>query len=216
MGPLMYCDIYLTIEKQTPYGWSLATTPQPSAFWSGRLPPGEIDNVIAKAQNYLALPAPVMDASAPNHLYRVLRFFLDHFSPDEAALLFGEEPWFKWTPGTPAYLEVRNYALFAVLANVNNSYNIVPIAQPRGLPPDCCPETSDYHGWFGNSCHSASHVTLAELMAYPQNSFINVHTQSYHVRDAAKIDDIATLLSNFGTPDHVRVVFWFVDGSSID
>lgn len=58
----------------------------------------------------------------------------------------------------------RNYRLFAFLADVRNSQNIVPISEPKGFPKDVSPslkeELVDY--WDGDG-HSASYFTLEEL-----------------------------------------------------
>lgn len=69
----------------------------------------------------------------------------------------------------------RNYDLFAILANVRNGRGFagcdtgdgfVPIAEPRGLPDDCCEQVRAESDSWGCDGHSHSHFTLAELFAY--------------------------------------------------
>jgi hypothetical protein len=80
----------------------------------------------------------------------------------------------------------RNYRVFAMLAGVRNGYGfagvpthepIIPISEPRGLPPGCADEDYDvklsaYNGddlveytcWLGD--HSHSWLTLTEILAW--------------------------------------------------
>ena len=59
----------------------------------------------------------------------------------------------------------RNYRLFAMLADVRNSYGIAPIAEPRGLPDDISHDLEDGENfWLGD--HSYSWLTLRELGSY--------------------------------------------------
>lgn len=70
----------------------------------------------------------------------------------------------------------RNYALFAILADVRNGYGFAGIKTgegyksidlPRGIPFDSCNTVQDYfgQGWM----HSESHVYLNELVNYNWN-----------------------------------------------
>ena len=74
-----------------------------------------------------------------------------------------------------AWYDGRNYALFAILADVRNYGGYLhPISGPRGLPSDLAPEsrliedytlhTDDDDVFSGD--HSFSWLTLAELQAY--------------------------------------------------
>jgi len=83
----------------------------------------------------------------------------------------------KWTPCSYAdgalriafndeVYSGRNYELFAILADVRNRFDLVPIGPLRGLPPDACPQVREAcEGWDGDG-HSHSWFTLAELLAY--------------------------------------------------
>lgn len=70
----------------------------------------------------------------------------------------------------------RNYAVFAMLANVRNGYGfagvktgepIEPISEPRGLPDDVCAEIKEISDDWDMDAHSHSYFTLAELDAVP-------------------------------------------------
>lgn len=68
----------------------------------------------------------------------------------------------------------RNYDLFAVLADVRNSFGIRPIAEPRGVPDDVSRYVRNEFTKWGCNGHSASWLTVSELEAYPWNE-INTH-----------------------------------------
>lgn len=128
----------------------------------------------------------------------------------------GDEP-FGW----------RNYGMFGFLADVRN-YSYVPvIAERRGIPGDVSAEVlDDYHWWTGNA-HSATWLTLAELLAYD-------YDQTFWDRRVTRNGDGAALaeegegehvtlreflsegffadletLRGLGDPADVRVVLWF-------
>lgn len=78
-----------------------------------------------------------------------------------------------------AYDIGRNYATFAMLANVRNGYGfagvktgepITPISEPRGLPEDVCAEIREISDDWDVDAHSHSYFTLAELDAVPWTS----------------------------------------------
>jgi hypothetical protein len=73
----------------------------------------------------------------------------------------------------------RNYRLFSVLAGVRNGVGfadvktgvaVIPIALPRGVPTDCCPEYKAEVDAWGSDGHSHSWLTLHDIMAYPFKS----------------------------------------------
>ena len=79
-----------------------------------------------------------------------------------------------WVPVRVSY-DGRNYALFAILANVRNGYGFagistgegfVPISMPRGLPFDVSPEIRAESDYWGVDGHSHSWLTVQELLAY--------------------------------------------------
>ena len=60
----------------------------------------------------------------------------------------------------------RDYSLFAVLADVRNSYLIDYISEPKGLPDDVTEYVKREYGAWGNDAHSCSYFTLQELIDY--------------------------------------------------
>lgn len=60
----------------------------------------------------------------------------------------------------------RNYLLFSILAGVRNHYGITPISAPKGLPEDVSEVIKAAYKYMKKELHSASHLTLEELMAY--------------------------------------------------
>ncbi len=99
----------------------------------------------------------------------VLRFRYEDGSPYELHLHRVEgDPPFKTAEPTID----RNYLLFAVLANVRNSFGFAgldagdPIAfidDPRGLPEDCSLEWKELVDQWGVDGHSHSYFTVAEI-----------------------------------------------------
>lgn len=59
----------------------------------------------------------------------------------------------------------RNYNLFALLANVRNDSNNLPISDPRGLPDDVSASVKAESDHWDSDGHSHSWLTLVELMA---------------------------------------------------
>lgn len=69
----------------------------------------------------------------------------------------------------------RNYELFAILADVRNRMNIIPICQRRGMPYDASKEViSENEHWRGDA-HSHSWLTLKELMEYDWTQVAAMH-----------------------------------------
>lgn len=60
----------------------------------------------------------------------------------------------------------RNYYLFSILADVRNGRGFIPIAQPKGMPEDACPQVKKEAKGWGQDGHSHSHLTLQEILAY--------------------------------------------------
>ncbi|MFB9990617.1 hypothetical protein ACFFLM_01260 [Deinococcus oregonensis] len=72
----------------------------------------------------------------------------------------------------PAFLD-RDYRLFAVLADVRNTFGVRPIAPPRGLPQDASATNrlhfAELHSY---EFYGLSFVTLSELLAYDWQQII--------------------------------------------
>jgi len=66
--------------------------------------------------------------------------------------------------------DTRNYALFAILADVRNDVRLVEpfvfIAAPRGFPDDASPELQDYFGYWRNDAHNAGWLLASEILAF--------------------------------------------------
>ena len=85
----------------------------------------------------------------------------------------GDDGWMaKWYPkrAEVTWYGGRNYTLFGVLAGVRDS-NVVPIAEPRGLPDDMSPDVvaliEDYDSDdIDLGDHSQTWLLLSEILAY--------------------------------------------------
>ena len=60
----------------------------------------------------------------------------------------------------------RNYGLFSILAGVRNYGTIIPIADDKGIPADVSQEIGAEHTRWGADVHSASYLTVQELLAF--------------------------------------------------
>ena len=204
--------IKIVIEKKTAYGWSLATTPEPSPNWYDYVPHDGIYEQKIAVVRYLKGQSVVIETADIDPDRRKFKNFLANtFSPDAGAVIFGDEPWFPWLPGTDPFLEETCRPYWAVLSGETNDLGITPIALPRSLPDDACDEVLDR---FDDEAFVASHVSLAELIAYDWNAQIQtpdgISTVKAHV-DPIRVRHTQAYLAQFGAPDDVRMVFWFVD-----
>lgn len=75
----------------------------------------------------------------------------------------------------PSFYDVRNYNLFAILADVRNGRGFAgiktgegfnPISDPRGVPEDASDEYKQLVDCWGVDGHSHSHHTLRQLLDY--------------------------------------------------
>lgn len=100
----------------------------------------------------------------------------------------------------------RNYSVFAALADVRNYQSqIAPITQPRGIPEDASPDTKTEHARWTSDAHSASWLTLAEVLAY---NWGEVPHASEFWAWAKSLRDGPTRL-HFRDTTRIRLVFWF-------
>ena len=119
----------------------------------------------------------------------------------------------------------RCYDLFAILADVRNYNNIESISPPRGLPLDVSKEVlKDYRDW-GDNAHSASYLTLQELIdfVYNKNDTSSDATFQYgiyyltllineikdHVESDGFIYNCDRVEFSRNSFNDVRIVFWF-------
>lgn len=117
----------------------------------------------------------------------------------------GFPPWIRRYEGTELFGYDRDYPLFSVLANVRNQYGYVPIAEPRGLPADVTPSVAAEYETDDTDPACPSWVTLAELKAYDWAKFRDRFIHS----SVNWPDDMIAFLDTLGTPESVRLVFWF-------
>ena len=115
-------------------------------------------------------------------------------------------------PDEPKYTRVhlnnerRNYTLFGLLAGVRN-YGTKPIVAPRGFPKDVSKSIAEEYDSWGSDAHSASWLTLAELMnatrSYPDLlNYLVDELQEYFHR-------VFTNPAPLITQNELRIVFWF-------
>lgn len=153
---------------------------------------------------------------------------------------------------------IRNYALFAILANVNNpAYSAEPyecISTPRGLPLDISKELKVWADWWKKSAFGYSWLNLKELQDFDwqgkqiiKKAMVDkdvaalfgdgLHRFPYHLwpketpisyalcsKDGITVtwletyaesagieftEDVIGKLCSYGSPNEVRVVFWF-------
>jgi hypothetical protein len=127
----------------------------------------------------------------------------------------------------------RNYGVFGFLANVRNYSHVPPIAEVKyAIPEDATPETVEHFAsWEGNR-HSASWVTLKQLLAVDyEKKFWNrrvtkqtapncwdgaaLANEGEGTRETLRDFLGATFfvhletLKTLGKPEDVRVIFWF-------
>lgn len=82
----------------------------------------------------------------------------------------------------------RNYTMFAMLADVRNSYGIIPISQPRGIPEDANEVTLERSERYGIDGHSHSYLTLKELKEYNAKKSPVTYTGYVSPDDAIIVD----------------------------
>ena len=129
------------------------------------------------------------------NLYEVNKFY--EMDPDD------DEPKYR-----RVYLtnERRNYGLFGLLAGVRN-YGTKPIVAPRGFPKDVPKSIAEEYDSWGSDAHSASWLTLAELMNAARShpdllDDLVAELQEYFNRI---FPNPAPLI----TQNELRIVFWF-------
>ncbi len=132
----------------------------------------------------------------------------------------------------------RSYSVFSFLANVRNYSNCKPISEPKGLPEDSeyLNEPSDYGNKDtkedierDGNYHSFSYITVEEFLAVDYDTvFRNLRgtDDQQFSYDALLISDKGEetslreflgqgffveldVLKSLGTPDEVRIVFYF-------
>ena len=117
----------------------------------------------------------------------------------------------------------RDYRMFGFLADVRNYSHSPVIAEPRGVPDDASVKVRAEHDWWESDAHSASWLTLAELLAYDYDQ--TFWDRRINGRALAEEGEGVHLplreflgegffgyldgLRRLGDPENVRIVFWF-------
>lgn len=134
------------------------------------------------------------------------------------------EHWLKEErEGTYNFISInRNYLLFAVLADVRNSYGIEPIHRPRGLPSDVSAVVKEQADNWGEDAHDHSYLTIKELAEFDWNqetARARWETPYRHVQWTESLKDCVDTFYTWSIPklieladgdlESVRIVFWF-------
>ncbi len=113
------------------------------------------------------------------------------------------EDGYNWDiPYEERFYSVRNYYLFAILADVRNSGYVTPLEQPRGIPDDCSMAYSYIIKKWGSDSHSHSYFTLEELLKVDWS----IYNELYLSRFIETIERMKTVDTD---PNKVRCVFFF-------
>lgn len=115
----------------------------------------------------------------------------------------------------------RDYSLYGWLADVRN-YSCVPaISQPRGIPDDVSPEVAQEINNWADDGHSHSWLSLSELLAVDYEKVLNPRNgaafadegEGMHITLREHLSEryfrVLETLKTLGSPDDVRIVFWF-------
>ena len=117
---------------------------------------------------------------------------------------------------------VRNYDLFAILADVRNDGTIECIDEPRGLPEDVSDFVKkNYEAWDADA-HSCSHFTLQELIDFQNEKYdpsmdagaleVLIDKLKERANELFVIYDFMwerNYKKAYETSDMIRIVFWF-------
>ncbi|MEH6419901.1 hypothetical protein [Pseudomonas sp. CGJS7] len=116
----------------------------------------------------------------------------------------------------PSTLQQRNYWRYSFLAGARNSFNIVPISEPRGLPDDVSGKIADESERQEGDALMHSWLTLEELIAFDYDAPLrfkqggrgeNCTEATYReFLDEHFVEDMRELQ----TLGAERIVFWFV------
>lgn len=66
----------------------------------------------------------------------------------------------------PDPFDWRCYGMFGFLAGVRNYSDVIPIAEPRGVPGDASSEVADEYDSLSSDAHSASWLSVSELVGF--------------------------------------------------
>jgi hypothetical protein len=137
-----------------------------------------------------------------------------------------------WRVSGLTALNDGNYGIYGFLADVRNYSHSPVIAEPRGLPDDVDMTAEERADWAEGWQHSASWLTLAELLAFDyeqvfwdrriereirpgliDGAALAEEGEGEHVTMRAFLGERyfgqLEMLGTLGAPEDVRIVFWF-------
>ena len=121
--------------------------------------------------------------------------------------------WFAKRDELKFWPDNRDYAMFAVLADVRNDGSIKPIADPRGVPEDASAYYQHQASEWEGDGHSHSWLTARELAAYPWQGAAKALYEGEDEKHGDRFDYILEAISEIQKlatdPDDVRIVFFF-------
>ena len=141
-----------------------------------------------------------LDMGCNSHLTIEVRGLIEH-RPDN---------WEMWASDVE---ECRDYRLYAAMAGVRiGASNIVPVAEPRGLPADASEESENWH--HDHSEHSETWLTVEEfheaVRLAQQISDVKESTIIYPIaKEWAAIGKVLDVLEEVWGVGNVRLVVGF-------
>lgn len=112
------------------------------------------------------------------------------------------------------YYPERSYLVFAILAGVRTCTvgPVVPVAEPRGLPPDLDPHRNPKLGTWAedhDDLHTRTWLLLSELLAYPWSQAIDQRDGHRGDQTSFFIKHLPRLQELDPDPTKVRLVMGF-------
>lgn len=122
----------------------------------------------------------------------------------------------QWQDVRGRWFDFRSYRSFAVMCGVRSHYggNLVPMSEPKGLPPDYVDEVKPSGFAEFEDLHSRSWLTLKEMLEYPHwETVLTERDETAPIRELAHYlwDEMHKLkaLSLGADPADMRVIFGF-------
>lgn len=110
-------------------------------------------------------------------------------------------------------LHQRDYAVFAWLAGVRNSQDIVPLREPRGVPRDMSMAVQLCHDSYADG-HTHSYLSAREILEAKcdDEQSIKYLDGTFTLEELTRefIETVRALTHKFeAVPENLRLVFWF-------
>lgn len=105
----------------------------------------------------------------------------------------------------------RYYPVFIFLAGVRSDGECQPISNPRGMPDDVCQKTRSDHDSWGWDAHSASWLSIDELLSFDYSQVIEPNQYTCERQTLAEFlgPTFQKNLAALKEAGAERVVFWF-------